>query len=87
MSLLIDIADAVMAEMNSIPESWSQPFTATRQYRPVLEAEDLADLRVTVVPKGITIDAGGRRINQHDCQVDIAVQKRLTTADSSKSIR
>jgi hypothetical protein len=81
MSLIIDIADAVVSELNATPPgSWAQPFTAVRAYRPVYDLADLAELKVTVVPRSVSIETTGRRVSQHDCQVDIAVQRKLTPA-------
>jgi len=40
MSLLIDVADAVVAELNA--GSFSQPFTATRRYDPRRPLKELS---------------------------------------------
>jgi hypothetical protein len=36
------------------------------------------------VPKGVTILPGDRASDQHDFQVDVAVQKKLTKADNEE---
>jgi hypothetical protein len=73
--VIIDIADAVVASLNA--GSFSIPFTAQRQYRPVLDLPQLQALHVTVVPRDVTIASAGRDRNQHDCRIDIAVQKKI----------
>ena len=73
MALVIDIADAVVAALNG----GQQVFTAQRRVRPNFELTDLADLRVTVVPKGFEASVASRSLSQYDVQVDIGIQKKL----------
>ena len=73
MALVIDIADAVVAALNGS----QQVFTAERRVRPNFELADLADLRVTVVPKGFEASVASRSLSQYDVQVDIGIQKKL----------
>ena len=82
MAVIIDIADAVVTELNA--GSFSQAFTAERHYLPIFELEDLKGLRVTVVPKGVAIQSTGRNSNQHDVEIDVAVQKKLTKTDGTE---
>ena len=82
MAVITDIADAVVAELNAT--SFSQAFTAERAYLPVFELADLKNVRVTVVPKGVSITPGNRSNNQHDCAIDVAVQKKLDAADNAE---
>jgi len=72
-ALVIDIADAVVAALNG----GQQVFTAQRRVRPNFELTDLADLRVTVVPKGFEASVASRSLSQYDVQVDIGIQKKL----------
>lgn len=82
MAVITDIADAVAAEINA--GSFSQSVSATREYLPAFELADMQQLRVTVVPKSLTTLPGGRAHNQHDFAIDVAVQKKLDTADNSE---
>ena len=84
MSLIADIADAIVAELNAAAGGFSQSFQAERHYLPLFDLEQMKDLHVTVVPKGMTIQSSGRDRNQHDVQVDIAVQKRFTIGDNAE---
>ena len=82
MSLVVDVADAVVAEFSTAPaDTFNQTFTATRHYRPQFDLAELRTLRVSVVPKGITITSLGRNSNQHDISVDVAVQKKVDAND------
>jgi len=74
-ALVIDIADAVVALLNG--GSFSQAFEAERRVLPSFELSDLADLRVTVVPKAVETLTASRSLNQYDVQVDVGVQKKL----------
>ena len=77
MSLVIDIADAVTAELAG--GAFSQAFTPQRRVLPAFELADLAELRVTVVPKAVEITGSTRSVSQYDVQVDIGIQKKLGT--------
>jgi len=77
MALVIDIADAVVALLNGDDADFSQVFEAERKVRPSFELADLADLRVTVVPKGFEASVASRSLSQYDVQVDVGVQKKL----------
>jgi hypothetical protein len=86
-SLPIDIADAVVAELNGPRppgQEFSPAFTAVRAYRPQFELPDLKTLRVTVVPKAIEITGMARTVNQHDVSIDVAVQKKVAAADDAE---
>ena len=50
----------------------------------VWSLQEMKDLHVTVVPKAVTIGAGNRTQNQHDYDIDGAVQKKLSQADNEE---
>ena len=77
MALVIDIADAVVALLNGEDADFSQDFTAQRRVRPSFELTDLAELRVTVVPKAMETSTASRSLSQYDVQVDVGIQKKL----------
>jgi len=84
-SLITDIADAVVAELNAPgAPGFSMPFTAERLYRPDFELPEMKDLHVTVVPHGLEMTTAGRGLSQHDVQIDVAVQKKLDAADNTE---
>lgn len=82
MNIAIDIADAVVGELNA--GSFMQEFTAVRAYRPQYELAELKDLRVTVVPAGVEETSAARTITQRDVSIDVGVQKKLTVADAEE---
>ncbi len=69
------VADAVVTELNS--GQFGQQFTARRLYRPRYQPQDLKTLQVAVVPKSLAIDAATRSGDLWECQIDVAVQKKL----------
>ena len=78
MSLITEIADAVTAELNAAPPGTiTQSFTAVRKVLPFYELQDLAGLKVTVVPKAVEITGSTRSASQHDFTIDIGIQKKL----------
>jgi len=79
MSLATDIADAVAAELAG--GTFTMSFTPVRRVLPSYELSDLAELRVTVVPKAVDITAVARTMSQFDVQVDIGIQKKVSDLD------
>jgi len=78
MSLVIDIADAVAAELNTAPPgTFSQALAAERQVLPIFELADLAELKVTVVPRSVQITGSTRAASQYEIAIDVGVQKRV----------
>ena len=78
MALIIDIADAVTAELNAaLTGTFDPTITAVRRVLPEFELADLADLKVSVVPKAVEINGSTRSASQFDMQIDIGVQKKL----------
>jgi len=75
MSLATDIADAVVAELNT--GAFSQAFTARRMYLPAFDLKDMKTLHVTVVPRAIDSQVASRSTIQQDVQVDVAVQRMV----------
>ncbi len=85
MATIIDIAGAVVAELNG-PDgpTFGDPLVgldAERGYRPLFELGDLKDLRVTVVPRAVDLATASRSTVQADVQIDIGIQKKLPATD------
>ncbi len=78
MRLVMDIADAVAAELNAAEAgTFGESFVAERQVLPDFSLADLAQLRVTVVPKRVEITGATRSTSQYEIAVDIGIQKKL----------
>ena len=82
MSVLVQIADAVAASINGA--TFTEPLTAVRAYRPSYDLEQLAETRVTVVPRSMTIAALARLQSQVDCTVDVGIQQRVPSGDEAR---
>jgi hypothetical protein len=85
-AVVIEIADAVAAELNAA--ELSMPFVAERRYVPRFKLRrnqpgegaglpDLDTLRVSVVPRELSAVTLTRRSHDFDYLIDVAVQKRL----------
>jgi hypothetical protein len=75
MSVIVQLADAVAAELNAA--TFTPAFIAERRVLPVYNLSELTGLRVTVVPKAVEITGATRAASQHDLSVDIGVQQRV----------
>ena len=72
---VVAIAEAVTAELNG--NAFGQPFTAQRLYLPTFDLQSMSELKVTVVPKGITSASLDRSRDSFDYQIDVAIQKKV----------
>ena len=75
MSVLAEIAQAVADELNAQP--FSQAFNACRHYRPQFSLEELTTLRLSVVPRSLTLATTTRAKSTWEVAVDVAIQRRL----------
>jgi hypothetical protein len=74
MAIIIDIADAVVAELNG--HSFSVTLAAVRAYLPQFDLAEMDALHVTVVPKSLASEIAGRNLLQTDYTIDLAVQEK-----------
>ena len=79
---IVQLADAVVADLNAT--TFSQPFTAQRSYLPRWKLEELATIRVTVVPKDDVGERASRAQWQEDYQLDVAIQQRLGANETAQ---
>lgn len=82
MSVIIDISDALVAEINN--GTFSQPVTAIREYVPCYDLSEMHDLHVTVVPQEVRLAGGDRSRGQGDFSIDVAVQQKLQQGDNAE---
>ena len=73
---IIQIADAVVVELNG--GTFSAPINPMRMILPNFDLKELADLKVTIVPKSVDSSLLTRASDQDDFVIDIGVQKKLT---------
>ena len=76
MSILTDLADAVVAILNAA--DLDMEFTAERTLLPLYDLKALRDLKVSVVPKGRKIIQGARVLTIDEIQIDIGIQKKIS---------
>ena len=82
MSVMTDVADAIVAELNAA--TLSQPIAALRTYLPQFKLTEMQNLHVTVVPKGVVLASPDRCRSQADYSVDVAVQKKFSTGTNAE---
>jgi len=77
MSIVNDIADAIVAKLNAdFRGPWAQ---AVRTYQPSYKLEELATCRCTVIPRAVKITNASRTSQNWDCSFDIGVQQKIST--------
>lgn len=77
MSLAIETADAIVADLNGA--TWSETFTAERRYLPFLTVEDMGgDVHVSVILKGKDYSILSRSTSERDIKISVAVQYKYT---------
>ena len=79
---IVQLADAVVADLNAA--TFSQPFTTQRSYLPRWKLEELATIRVTVVPQDDVGERASRAQWQEDYQLDVAIQQRLGANETAQ---
>ncbi|MCE9530355.1 MAG: hypothetical protein K8T89_04370 [Planctomycetes bacterium] len=74
MAVILQIADAVVVELNAAV--FGQPFQAVRHYLPRFELSEMNTLKVSVVPKSVISQGLDRNRDRFDYRIDVAVQKK-----------
>lgn len=81
MSAIVDVADAVVAELNS--GGYTETFAAARSYRPVYSVDQLEALVVSVVPGELAIAPLTRAHNSYDVTVWVVVERQVSPEDNA----
>jgi hypothetical protein len=79
MATIIDIAEAVVAELNGA--TFSQSVSAARHYAPKFDIAEMTTLHVSVVPRSITSASLDRSRDSFEYQIDLAVQQKVDQAN------
>ena len=82
MATVLNIADAVVAELNAV--TLSLPLEAERLYVPSFELKDMQQLRVSVVPRELYVRALDRVRNTYEAHIDLAVQKKFAKGNAAE---
>ncbi len=81
MATIIQIADAVVAQLNAA--TFSQPLSAARDYAPSFKLPDMKSLHVTVVPRGMSSASLDRSRDAFSYEIDVAVQMKTDSAQAT----
>lgn len=73
----VDIADALVTALNTNQGVFTTPFTAVRNLLPIYTTEDLASLKVTVLPASLDETVFSRAACQDDFVIHVGVQQRI----------
>ncbi len=82
MSTVLQVADAITAELNAA--QLSLPVQAVRLFVPNFDIKEMKELHVSVVPRELHVRGLDRRRNSYDAIVDLAIQKKFKKGDSSE---
>lgn len=82
MATVLQIADSVTAQINAA--ALSQPLQAERLYVPNFDLEEMNQLRVSVVPRELTILALDRTSSKYNTRIDIAVQRKFDSGSNAE---
>ena len=81
----VDLARAVANELaEAPPENFGQQLRPVRAYAPTFELEELQKLRISVAPREQITAIAGRKAQEEDLVIDVAVQQRVETEDLTK---
>jgi len=82
MAVILEIADAVVAELNGT--SFSVPFTAVRRYQPKFDLMEMQTLHVSVVPRSLlAAKSVDRNKASVDYLIDVGVQQKTDMSQAA----
>lgn len=84
MSLATSIADSVVGELNT--GNFSVPVTARRVAVPRMDLEELAELKVSVIPHSVVITTQSRAITKYIITIDVGIQKKMTDPETEVAL-
>lgn len=83
MSAVIALADAIAASINA--QTFTPPVTAERSHLPIFDLGQVGDaIKVSVVPRSLTVESAARTLNFFDMSIDAGVQKRVDPNDPAE---
>lgn len=77
MSIVTQIAHAIVTELNKNGSEFSMPFEAEMLVLPSFEPAELQTLRVSVVPRSFEMERISRRSSKYTVGLDIGIQRRI----------
>ncbi len=80
MSTVVALADAIAASING--QTFAPPVAAERSHLPIFDLGTVGDaIKVSVVPRSLTVANAARTLNYFDVSIDVGVQKRIDPND------
>jgi len=80
MSAVINLADAIAASINA--QTFNPPVTAERSHLPLFDLGLVGDaIKVSVVPRSLTVANASRALNFFDASIDVGVQRKVDPND------
>lgn len=77
-AVAVHIAQAVTDALNDAAAgTFVRDFTAQRLYRPYHKLEELASLKVSVMPRQLELEPTDRTLDRHELVIDIGVQQQV----------
>lgn len=80
MVTILQVADSVVARINAA--ELSRVVESERCYVPSFDLVDMKSLRVSVVPREITIGAHDRTTSRYHARIDVAVQQKFAAGSN-----
>jgi hypothetical protein len=77
MSIVTQIAKAVVTELNKNIAYFSIPFEAEMRVLPSFEPAELQTLRISVVPRTLEMERISRSSSKYSVGIDIGIQRRI----------
>jgi hypothetical protein len=82
---MVNLADAVVAQLSGLHTS--PEISPQRRFRAEFDLAELSQLRVTVVPVGVTRSGGTRSGATREIRIDVAFQQRLASDQGLADLR
>jgi hypothetical protein len=76
-AIIVTLTQAVVEQLNAA--SFSQTVLAERHYQPRFDLSEMDILKVSVVPRGLSLRPLDRERHAYEYEIDVAVQKRLSS--------
>lgn len=83
MSAVVALADAIAASINA--QTFTPAVTAERSHLPIFDLGKVGEaIKVSVVPRSLTVANASRSLNFFDASIDVGVQKRVDPEDPAQ---
>ena len=81
---MVDLTNAVLAVLNA--GSFSQDFTAVKEYVPLTAVRELTGLKVCVVPASLESEIYSRGSTKNECAINVGVIQKVSTDSDTEAL-